>query len=181
MAQQISKYDIRQAKILYEDCGRSLEYIAQRFGVTVEYIYLVMFPASKENLSSIEKNDLMERLRKSGYTYKEIGEMFNMSQPGVYKALHPEKSTAGVHMKAIEVLGGKCARCGFDDIRALQIDHVNGGGRKDHRERGQLTIYRGIIKAHAHGENITDFQVLCANCNWIKRWENKETAKRKAG
>src|SRR5687768_16611990 len=28
-------------------------------------------------------------------------------------------------------LGNKCAVCGIDDFRVLQVDHVNGGGRKD--------------------------------------------------
>src|SRR5690606_22318669 len=34
----------------------------------------------------------------------------------------------------IELLGGKCVKCGFSDIRALQIDHVNGGGTIERRK-----------------------------------------------
>ena len=31
-----------------------------------------------------------------------------------------------LRLQAFQALGGRCARCGFDDVRALQIDHVNG-------------------------------------------------------
>jgi hypothetical protein len=36
--------------------------------------------------------------------------------------------------KLIDFMGGKCVWCGFDDIRALQIDHINGGGNKHLRQ-----------------------------------------------
>ena len=31
-------------------------------------------------------------------------------------------------LKVIDSLGGRCSRCGFNDVRALQIDHVNNDG-----------------------------------------------------
>jgi len=77
------------------------------------------------------------------------------------------------HRRRIEILdflGGKC-HCGFSDWRALQIDHVNGGGVKHHRE-----LYRNIVKFYADiRKNPKKYQVLCANCNWIKRYEKQET------
>lgn len=73
--------------------------------------------------------------------------------------------------KAYTILGGKCVKCGFSDQRALQIDHINGGGNKE-RDSGISTnqYYVRII----HGS--TDYQLLCANCNWIKRIENNEVS-----
>ena len=68
--------------------------------------------------------------------------------------------------KAISLLGGKCAMCGFSDIRALQIDHIKSVGNK--APRG-VPVYREIVKGKTENR-----QVLCANCNWIKRYENKE-------
>jgi len=66
-------------------------------------------------------------------------------------------------------LGGSCAQCGFTDIRALQIDHKNGDGSAQRREIGGLhRMYRDILK------NPVPYQLLCANCNWIKRYENGE-------
>ena len=73
-----------------------------------------------------------------------------------------------VKVRAIELLGGKCAKCGFVDIRALQVDHIKSVGSKI--ERG-TPVYRQIIRG-----NISNLQVLCANCNSIKRIEQKEFA-----
>ena len=73
----------------------------------------------------------------------------------------------------LELLGGSCARCGFNDRRALQIDHVNGGGYKALREVASLnTYYRQIREAVA--QETSEYQVLCANCNQIKRHEKDE-------
>jgi len=72
------------------------------------------------------------------------------------------------------ILGGsKCVRCGFSDVRALQFDHIKGGGRKD------LLRFTNSCQMHLFYSNNPDeaketLQVLCANCNWIKKNENKE-------
>ena len=81
------------------------------------------------------------------------------------------RSINNARVEAINILGGRCKRCGFDDIRALQIDHINGGGSKEIKEIGGYKIYLKIISTKNKDK---DYQVLCANCNWIKRYENKE-------
>ncbi len=56
---------------------------------------------------------------------------------------------------------------GMKDLRALTIDHINGGGTKHHEELRELGIdfYRWILK-----NNFPEgLQVLCMNCNFIKR------------
>lgn len=68
----------------------------------------------------------------------------------------------------IDYLGGKCKRCGFEDIRALQIDHIYGGGRED-RKIGLYKFWQNVLKIGSE-----KYQVLCANCNTIKKCENKE-------
>lgn len=73
----------------------------------------------------------------------------------------------------IEVMGGKCVRCGFDDKRALQFDHIKGGGTRELKNIGYSNgISRHVLKSFLSGEK--KFQLLCANCNWIKRDENNE-------
>jgi len=72
--------------------------------------------------------------------------------------------------KALSLLGGKCVRCGFDDPRALQIDHVNGDGAAERKARrtprsAELNVVKG---------EYGPYQLLCANCNWIKRAEREE-------
>lgn len=71
----------------------------------------------------------------------------------------------------IQHLGGRCVKCGFADTRALQIDHVNGGGTKDHTEKKSVSSYYQRVMASAPNK---DFQLLCANCNQIKRYEMQE-------
>lgn len=65
---------------------------------------------------------------------------------------------------------GKCAcvKCGFDDIRALTIDHINNGGTR-HREETETTIYRWL-KRNGYPEG---YQSLCMNCNLIKEVERR--------
>lgn len=73
----------------------------------------------------------------------------------------------------LELLGGKCVHCGFSDFRALQVDHVNGDGYlelKANRKRPHNPHRRlKMIKAEP-----SRYQLLCANCNQIKKVENKE-------
>jgi hypothetical protein len=73
--------------------------------------------------------------------------------------------------KMIQKLGGRCMRCGYDDWRALQIDHVLGGGTKELRVMGgnKRKYYQEVLL-----NNNGKYQLLCANCNWIKRYENNE-------
>jgi len=64
-----------------------------------------------------------------------------------------------------------CVQCGFDNIAALTIDHINNDGASDrnhttHQKVGHL-IYRWL-KNHNYPEG---YQTLCMNCQWVKRRE----------
>lgn len=72
--------------------------------------------------------------------------------------------------KIIAELGGVCVWCGNDDHRVLQIDHVNGGGSYARRTRFRTEEQR----YRAVRENPHLHQLLCANCNAIKKFENHE-------
>ena len=74
----------------------------------------------------------------------------------------------------LRLLGGECKRCGMTDVRVLQIDHINGNGYKERIEQnydGGNThyYYKHILEVNGDG-----YQLLCANCNWIKRYEQHE-------
>lgn len=91
-----------------------------------------------------------------------------------YYQKYPERKTIITNRKKLmKLLGNKCMKCGFDDYRALQIDHKNGGGlRQVKKYKGSYYIYKHYLEnptARRH-----DIQLLCANCNWIKRYKNKE-------
>lgn len=83
-----------------------------------------------------------------------------------YKALRNE---------VVKILGGKCMRCGFSDSRALQIDHINGGGRQEVIvfKNVRTTYYKTIIHMEEK-KRAAKYQLLCANCNTIKKVENNE-------
>jgi hypothetical protein len=76
--------------------------------------------------------------------------------------------------KIFHLLGDKCVKCGFSDIRILQIDHINGNGNKEIKQfRGYREGYYGfVLKSIENKEE--KYQLLCPNCNWLKRIENNE-------
>ncbi len=77
-----------------------------------------------------------------------------------------------------EVLGHyspelKCASCGYTNIRALTLDHINNDGAKQRRELKKLGVSSGSgfyrwVKKNGYP---SDLQVLCMNCQFIKRDE----------
>ena len=62
----------------------------------------------------------------------------------------------------------KC-KCGFSDIRALTLDKIAGNHKEVIKLYGN-DLYKFLIK----NDYPEGWQVLCMNCQWIKRWENNE-------
>jgi len=71
--------------------------------------------------------------------------------------------------------GAKCKRCGYSkDVRALQIDHINNDGHLERSTmRGQAVKYWKYYQNHPKEAKLR-LQILCANCNQIKKFENYE-------
>lgn len=89
---------------------------------------------------------------------------------GLRNAYYARKSRQERRIAVITLLGGKCVRCGFDDWRALQVDHIEGGGTEEMRLLNNHTAYyQRILELGTE-----KYQLLCANCNQIKRYENGE-------
>ncbi len=63
---------------------------------------------------------------------------------------------------------------GCTDDRLLQLDHVKGGGCKE-RKRVDPTLLYKLALNDTEGK----YQLLCVNCNWIKRHVNKEVPESK--
>lgn len=70
--------------------------------------------------------------------------------------------------QALSILGMRCSRCGFNDPRALQIDHRNGNGHAMRKITNTYSFYRMVISDDRREEK---YQTLCANCNLIKKIE----------
>lgn len=123
---------------------------------------------SKENFYSKRKQDFMKKIE---LKFKNKGSL----------------SDYPINNNRLEIItklsNSKCERCGFDDIRALQLDHIKGDGSKD-RKRFKNIQYLWLYYNEHPEIARKKLQVLCANCNWIKRSEKNENswhARRKKG
>lgn len=91
-----------------------------------------------------------------------------------YRHTNGKDSLRDVEMrnKVLQNLGGKCVCCGYDkDLRGMVLDHINGDGSEDRKKLG-ARIARYYSK-HLDEAKIK-LQVLCATCNQIKAYENRE-------
>lgn len=64
-----------------------------------------------------------------------------------------------------------CVQCGFSDIRALCLDHINGGGTVQRKEMKCGSNVWLWLSRHGFPPG---YQILCANCNTIKAREEDE-------
>ena len=83
-----------------------------------------------------------------------------------------QNTHAKLRQEVLSFFGNKCASCGIDDFRVLQIDHINGNGYKERKQFSKWSsnrYYQHILEVEGKG-----YQLLCANCNWTKRYERKE-------
>jgi hypothetical protein len=67
----------------------------------------------------------------------------------------------------------RCASCNFNDMRALQLDHIFNNGAEERREIfgnrfAAGTMFYRWVRQQNYPEG---YQVLCANCNIIKERE----------
>jgi hypothetical protein len=86
--------------------------------------------------------------------------------------LHRKQSRdAKARLKAVlfDMYGHVCARCGFDDKRALTLDHKLNNGNKERKELGERGVYTKAKNTYLPNE----YQTLCMNCQFIKRCEDK--------
>ncbi len=115
------------------------------------------------------------QLRLEGKTYNQIVSILGCSKGTVSYHLGKDQKEATrdrsklrrqkAKRDVLNAYGKTCKWCGFDDIRALHIDHIDNNGST---EVGGWNLYV-ILKARGYPEG---YQTLCANCNSIKQWEH---------
>jgi len=93
----------------------------------------------------------------------------NRSQHREYQRNWSKNKLNEIKEKVFKKLGNVCSRCGYSDKRALCIDHKNGGGVKELRSLSVFQYYKKVLE-----DTTGSYQILCHNCNWIKKWERKE-------
>lgn len=122
--------------------------------------YRRQWKTNNPELVRAEKHRYFERHKEERHEY---AHGFEKSHPR-YRLDWRRKLRAQV----LALYGSKCAICGFVDSRALQLDHINGAGKKHRSRLGTSNFYRVVLKDPKH------YQLLCANCNWIKSYVNHE-------
>ena len=80
-------------------------------------------------------------------------------------------------LRVITKLGGKCRICGIKDPLCLQIDHIRGDGWYERRilKFDMRKTMRWVLNSPLEKVN-RRYQLLCANCNFKKRYTNLEAS-----
>lgn len=72
-------------------------------------------------------------------------------------------------LEVLMAYGGHCVCCRTSYLPHLTLDHVEGGGSAERRERKGTNLYR-IARREGYPPR---FQVLCWNCNWAKHTQGE--------
>ena len=64
----------------------------------------------------------------------------------------------------------KCANCGCDDTRFLEVNHIKGGGIKEHKKRGD-GVHNMILVIRSGKRGTEDLNLLCRACNSLDHLE----------
>ena len=80
--------------------------------------------------------------------------------------------------RIFKILGNKCSECGFDDERTFQISSITNLGKKISKNNNGNKFLRCLFKMSPE-ELRNNFQLLCSNCNWIKKINLKDRGRPK--
>ena len=70
-------------------------------------------------------------------------------------------------IELINSLGGKCSKCGNDDVRVLDINHIDRSKKRQPKKKQ----YSWHIRFRDWAENKGNLEILCVNCHRIHTWE----------
>ncbi|KKL16885.1 hypothetical protein LCGC14_2491080 [marine sediment metagenome] len=77
--------------------------------------------------------------------------------------IYQKKYYNNLRLKALDKLGGrKCSKCGCNILKILEINHIDGGGCKEHRISNSKRHYIDIVN---NNKNLSKYNVLCRVCN----------------
>ncbi len=132
--------------------------------------------AGKKHLETTKKKMRMARLKNPIFFLGENHPNWKggLTINGEHRRTKLKEWVKRVKLEVFELLGNKCKGCGVSDWRVLQIDHINGGGTREKKIGNYWTFFRKEILSGSK-----KYQLLCANCNWIKKYENNEVRQKK--
>ena len=126
-----------------------------------------------------EKN--REKLRLKNIEYRKKNKEFIARRGKEIRETNPVKHYTNVKTRRdrirkelIDFLGGSCRNCGYENILALQVDHIFSDAKKD-RQRFKNDLYVMYFYYLSHPKEAKErVQVLCANCNRLKVYSHNE-------
>lgn len=127
-----------------------------------EYVPKNREKINKANRESYQRNKEKVILRTNRNYRKNISK---------YAQYH-KKSYGGIRLESLSKVDPslKCANCGCDDTRFLEVNHIKGGGGKEHKKRGDKN--RNMILIIRRGKRGTeDLNLLCRACNSLDHLE----------
>ena len=113
-----------------------------------------------------EKNKEATKLKASRYAQK------NVTRIKEYHKEYYQEIRLEVLAKVDPTM--KCAMCGCDDTRFLEVNHIKGGGRKEQKEfkdEDHASSQNIIMLIHKGKRGVEDLNLLCRICNSIDHLE----------
>lgn len=75
-----------------------------------------------------------------------------------------------LRIETINAYGGRCVCCGEGTWQFLTIDHPKGDGQRDREPHRKITgQFYAWLKKQGYPKGY--YQVLCMNCNWVRRYD----------
>jgi len=122
--------------------------------------YKKWYEANKERVREMKKISMLKRRK---------------ANPDLHRKQSRE-AKARLKAALFDIYGHICARCGFDDKRALTLDHKLNNGNIERKELSERGVY---VKAR-NNYLPNEYQILCMNCQFIKRCEDKNENQHRA-
>lgn len=129
-------------------------------------------------VKSLLKSFNVEKLLYNRQEYQKVYRKANWAWLEPIVRENVKKSYRKSRLLLIEQLGGRCSNSsclvpgGCTDIRCLQFDHIHSDGYIERKSVYPATMIRYYLKNPDIAKK--KIQLLCANCNWIKKSEMKE-------
>lgn len=82
-------------------------------------------------------------------------------------------------IEIVKELGGKCVECGNEDMRVLDINHIDRKLKKIAPKRAPKRAYTWSFRLKEWRENMGNLELLCANCHRIHTWKQMNYGKDK--
>lgn len=110
-------------------------------------------PAARKEYKRKYQRSYMQRYRAD---CKENGKKYNEHRRDYWNR---------IRNAAVEKIGGfRCANCGCEIKKILEVNHIDGGGRQELRTKNRAQLYRDIVNGKV---DISKYNMLCKVCNGL--------------